>query len=274
MFQLIRCLPVCLLIFLCACNDSNEESGQEEEATDSTQGIIEAVPPSTEATDLCWWGLLNKKTSVLLHYSIYDKTIVGTITYLNTKLKTPIKILGAVESDNSYRLLEFEEDGNITGIITGKPAGKIFNGSWFSPKSRKEFPLELNKKDSIIESTKLPLASDDIFGSYHYQYSQDGQHGQFELNKLNDEKIAFSIFSVTSAPERNMADIPLDTIPFTGNSFIYKIPGSDSCELKVTIYNNFLKVDYTKGHCTDQFGWNATVEGIFLKEKKKSVVNK
>ncbi len=268
MLQLIKYLPVCVLIFLCACNGDNQEMSTQEDAPDSTGVITEAVAPTVTATDLCWSGLVNNKTPVVLHYSIHNKTIAGAIIYLNTKTKTPIKILGSVESDSSYRLLEFEQDGNITGIITGKPGGQFFKGSWFSPKNRKEFPLELTKKDSVIESKELPQVSDDIFGSYHYQYGEDGPHGQFELNKINDKQMAFSIFSVTSAPGRNMADVPLDTIPFSGNSFVYKIPGSDSCEFKVIIYKNFLKVDYTKGPCTGQFGWNATIDGIFLKEKK------
>lgn len=265
MIQLLKYLPVCLLLFLYACNDSGEEA-TEEATTDSTGVITEAVAPV--AKDICWSGVLNNNIPILLHYSIHDKTVMGAITYLNTKAKTAIKILGSVESDKSYRLLEFEEDGNITGIITGKPVGENFKGTWFSPKSGKELKLELNKKDSSIESTELPLAGKNIFGSYHYQYSEDGPHGQFELNKINDQEIAFSIFSVTSAPGRNMANVHLDTIPLNGNSFIYKLPGADSCEFKVTIYSGFLQVDYTLGNCTDQFGWNATVEGIFLKEKK------
>ncbi|CAN5411744.1 hypothetical protein BH11BAC3_BH11BAC3_34170 [soil metagenome] len=267
MIQILRCLPVYLLIFLCACNDNSENPAQKD-LLDSTGVITEAIAAPASTTDICWSGVLNNKIPVLLHYSIHDKTIVGAITYLNTNSKTPIKVLGSVEADNSYRMLEFEHDGNITGIITGKPTGKIFKGTWFSPKSRKELPLELNKKDSSIESAEVITADNEIFGSYHYQYNEDGHHGQFELNKINDRQIAFSIFSTTSAPARNMADVPMDTIEMTGNSFIYKIPESDSCEFKVTFYKNFLKVNYTKGNCTGQFGWNATVEGIFLKVKK------
>lgn len=174
-----------------------------------------------------------------------------------------------MEEDKSYRLLEFEPNGNVSGIITGNPETQSFNGSWFSPKTRKELDLTLLKKDTSLAETDIRPDMNNIYGDYHYQYTEEGNQGGCKIEKVGDNKIAFSVFSVTGAPARNIADVPRDTIPLTASSFIYKIPGTDSCEFKVTFYKDFLTVDYTKGYCDGQFGMNATIDGIFLKILKK-----
>ena len=252
-----------LLVLLSACG------GQTEKKSPSLTNILtDENTKSKNSTEFNWIGTVNNKIPVFIHYLLHDKLIIGEITYLNTKDKSSIKLLGTIEADKSYRLLEFLPDGNITGIITGKPEKQIFSGEWFSPKTRKEFQLNLKTKDTTLGTSEILPISNEIFGNYHYQYSEDGYQGDFEINKLNDNKIAFSIFSVTGAPGHNIAEVPTDTIQMNGNNFVYKIPETDSCEFRVTFYKDFLTVAYTKGYCAGQFGWNATIDGIFLKVKK------
>ncbi len=214
---------------------------------------------------ISWVGTINNKIPIFLHYSILDKVIIGEITYLNTKDKKPIRLLGTIEDDKSYRLLEFENDGNISGIITGNPEGQVFNGLWFSPKTRQEFQLRLSTKDTSIVTTNYQTEIKDIYGAYRYQYSEEGYQGDFEINKLTDNKVAFSIFSVTGAPGRNIAQVSTDTVQMRGNNFTYKIADTDSCEFQVRFFEGFLIVNYTKGYCSGQFGLNASIDGIFLK---------
>lgn len=251
-----------LAVLLSAC------AGQSDKAISPQTNVdtIKIIKPENQ-TEVSWLGSINK-TPVFLHYSLHDKVIIGEIIYLNTKSKTPIKLLGTIEEDKGYRLLEFENDGNISGIITGNPEKQVFNGSWFSPKSRKELKLKLALKDTSIESADFAPNYKDIFGTYHYQYSEEGYSGDFEIKKLNHNKVAFNIISVTGAPGYNVAEVPNDTIQMTGNNFIYKLPDTDSCEFKVTFYKDFLFINYTKGYCIGQFGMNATVDGIFLKVQK------
>ncbi len=64
--------------------------------------------------EISWKGFLNGKTPVFIHYQLDGNIIVGEITYLNTKNKLPITLLGTIDSDNNYRILEFEKSGNIT----------------------------------------------------------------------------------------------------------------------------------------------------------------
>jgi hypothetical protein len=217
-------------------------------------------------TELNWTGKLNDKTPINLKYSISGEIIVGEITYLNTKNKIPIKIIGTIDEDKSYRILEFENNGNITGIITGKPNEKEFTGSWFSPKSKKSLNLKLinptRKQISVSQNVAIGNAN------YHYGYSEKGSQGDFEIKKLKNNKYEFSIMSVTGEPSRNIADIDETEVNIIGNSFKYNLPEEKDCEFQVTFYSDFVVIRYTKGDFEGQFGHNATIEGIYLKQKQ------
>lgn len=226
---------------------------------------------NTNGQDISWEGSLNEKTPVFIHYQIKDKLVVGEITYLNTKNKKPIPLIGEIEEDGNFRLLEFETNGNITGIIVGVPKEQEFNGSWFSPLSRKELKLKLSKKDTSIISTEIETNISDIYGDYHYEYGEKGFQGDFSISKLNKEEVEFNIFSVTSDPSRNIAEIENDTIKINEPKFTYLVPESDSCEFAVCFYKNFAYVRYTKGYCVGQFGHNATIDGIFYKTENKKI---
>lgn len=229
-------------------------------------------PKPTALTDIkdeiCWTGTLNGKTPVFIHYQLDSNLIIGEITYLNTKDKLPIRLLGTIEDDKSYRLLEFDNTGNITGIIEGKPAEKSFNGLWVSPKTKKELAMILSQKDTLIVSPNLKSDETRIFGNYHYQYGENGYNGDFDISKVGNNKVDFNILSLTNVERGpNIAEVEKDTITMTGNSFVYKIPDSDNCEFKVTFYRDFVYVNYTKGYCESQFGLNATIDRIYLKTK-------
>ena len=218
--------------------------------------------------EICWKGTIKGKIPVMLHYQVDDDLLVGEITYLNTKKREPIKIIGTIADDASLRILEFEKNGNISGILTGTPSNDKFNGTWFSPKTRKELNLSLSKFDTIVKDTPILPELNKIYGNYHYQYSQEGYQGDFYINKINAKQASFEIFSVTGEPSRNIADIEKDTITLTGNKFHYKVGYEEGCEFDVTFYKDFVYINYTNGDCDGVFGHNATVEGIFLKVKK------
>jgi hypothetical protein len=253
-----------LLLTIISCNNQQQK-------VSSSDTLVSAKPSTlTESknqsnNEICWTGTLNGKTPVFIHYKLDSNQIIGEITYLNTKDKLPITLLGTIEDDKSYRLLEFEKSGNITGVITGLPTNNIFNGSWFSPKTRKELILNLAKKDTVINSSTMDTKLQDIFGHYHYQYSEEGYQGDFEITKLPNSKAAFGITSVTGEPARNIAQVNDDTISLTTTHFIYKLPDTNDCEFEVKFYKGFAFIRYTRGFCDGQFGMNATIDGIFLK---------
>jgi len=250
------------IIFLISCNSKKEENNA---PVDKEINSLEVIKKKEK--DICWTGTLNSKIPIFLHYQIIDNFIIGEITYLNTEERKPITVAGKFENE-SLRIMEFKKNGNITGIISGiSTNNENFKGSWFSPKTKKELSLELTKSDSIIYSKNVNTEIDNIYGEYHYQYSESGYQGDVTLTKIDNQKASFNIFSVTGAPSRNIAEIETDTIKLDTTKFIYNLPESDDCEIKVQFYKDFLYINYTKGYCEGQFGHNATIEGIFIKTK-------
>ncbi len=255
------------LLIMIACNS------QPQKTESSTVAVAETTSSITTANtgggkEICWFGTLNGKTPVFIHYSKLDSNLLaGEITYLNTKDKLPITLLGTIEEDKSFRLLEFEPSGNITGIITGTPSENTFTGSWFSPKTRKELVLSMQKKDSMVNPVSTAASLADVFGTYRYQYSEAGYQGAIDITRLPDSRASFAINAVTGEPARNIAEIPEDTIKLSTTHFIYKLPDTDDCEFEVRFYKGFACIRYTKGSCEGEFGHNATIDGIFLKTK-------
>jgi hypothetical protein len=257
---------ICILtITLISCNSVQEKVSNSETSFSTPSAELTNAHAQTK-NETCWTGNLNGNVPVFLHYQLDGNLVIGEIIYLNTKDKKPIKLLGTIEDNKSYRLLEFDPTGNITGIIIGTPLNNQFNGIWFSPKTKKELAMKLSLLDTIIRSPEITPIDGQIFGSYHYQYGKGGFNGDFEVNKVGDKKIDFSILSLTNVERgSNIAQVEKDTITISGNSFIYKTPDSDSCEFKTTFYKGFVYIKYTKGYCSGQFGLNATIDGIYIK---------
>ncbi|OCA71848.1 hypothetical protein BBH99_13690 [Chryseobacterium contaminans] len=254
------------LLAIISCNKSDPKVEASSSVTPE-RSVTLALVNNQVGKEISWKGFLNGKTPVFIHYQLDGNIIVGEITYLNTKNKLPITLVGTTDSDNNYRILEFEKSGNITGVITGKPAEGIFKGSWFSPKTRKELTLNLVKKDTVLPSKKIETKLDDVFGHYHYQYSEAGYQGDLVIRKFPDSKAVFGITSVTGDPARNLAQIDDDTIDLKTTNFTYKLADTDDCEFNVKFYKGFAVVQYTQGVCSGQFGMNATIEGIYMKTK-------
>lgn len=254
------------LLTIISCSKPEQKDKVSTSAIPKESVTLASVKPQV-SKEISWKGFLNGKTPVFMHYQIDGNILVGEITYLNTKNKLPITLLGSIDSDNNYRILEFEKTGNITGVITGKPTEGDFKGSWFSPKTRKELDLNLVKKDTALISKGIETKVEDLFGRYHYQYSEAGYQGDLEIKKLPDSKAVFGITSVTGDPGRNLAQIDDDTINLRTTNFTYKLADTNDCEFKVKFYKGFAVVQYINGVCSGQFGLNATIEGIYLKTK-------
>ena len=262
----MKSFTVLLLLTILACNDQPKKTSAPDKRVTDTSPVVSTVNNQT-GKEICWTGTINGKTPVFLHYKQDGNLLIGEINYLNTKNKLPIILAGTLEKDKSYRLLEFERSGNITGIITGSTTDTAFNGTWFSPKSSKELALVLIKKDTVLNSVAMATNVQDVFGHYHYQYTEEGYEGDLDITKLPNSKAAFGITCVTEAPGRNVAQIDDDTITLNTTQFVYKLPDTDSCEFRVKFYKGLAYIQYTKGGCKGQFGFNATIDGVFIKTK-------
>jgi hypothetical protein len=256
----MRFLIFIFSLFITSCSTNSQKA-------DIPVSLTDSLLLNSENTDseFSWIGMINEDIPVFISYVLDSSLIVGEITYLNTKNRTPIKLVGTVEDDKNFRILEFDETGNITGIISGLPGETKFSGRWFSPKTRKELSIQLTRKDTVINLLPIITQLEDVFGHYHYQYSEAGYQGDLEISKLPESKATFRIFSVTSDPARNIAEVEEDIVNLKGTSFIYRIPRTDTCDFLVKFYRDFAYIRYTKGYCEGQFGMNSTIDGIFLK---------
>jgi len=254
-----------LLCFSCTNTaTSNREPGHSDTAT----SIASPGPAAAQAKSrmICWRGTLDSKIDILLQYQVEGEVVEGELIYLNTKAKEPIKIIGTIEEDQSLRLLEFEPSGNITGILIGTPTASVFEGSWFSPLTRKDLPMQLRRVDTFIATQSITALPASPEGDYYYQYGKEGNQGTLLIRSINNSRVLFEIASVTGAPARNIAYVSPDTITLQGNSFIYTVPETDDCTFKVSFYKDFAYIQYTNGYCNGVFGHNASVDGIFYKQ--------
>jgi len=261
-----------LLLLIVSCKENIETAKSIEKIEIPPQK--EAKPKESEKkyekiikTDYCWKGKIQGKIPVFLHFQIEDSVVVGEIKYLNTKQQLPIKLIGRQMEGGVLRIQEFERSGNVSGIITGVIHGTEFKGEWFSPKSRKDLPIALQKQDTIIPSKNLVGNIADCYGEYRYQFSEGGSSGGFTLTKKGNKSI-FDIGCFTAAPAHNMAIIEETEVDLENNQINYIIPEEETCNFKVKFYNSFAVINYTNGECAmGYFGHNAHVDGVFLKVK-------
>jgi len=213
-------------------------------------------------------GFINKKIPVELNISISNQIILGNIRYLNTKLKKPIKIIGRVEDQNQYSLHEFENDGNISGSIYATFKNNKLEGNWSATKADTSYATSLTVKTNpnLKPEIFFPLQTDQLAGEYSYQYGEKGYQGNISIKKLSGNIYTYDIGSVTHDPGRNIADASGKAI-LKNNQLIIQV--NKSCKFSIKFYNGFLMISQeSPGQLNDcEFGFNATLEGIYLKVK-------
>ncbi|MCX2494981.1 hypothetical protein OQX63_15935 [Pedobacter sp. PF22-3] len=213
-------------------------------------------------------GFINKKIPVELNISVSNQLILGDIRYLNTRLKQPIKIIGHIEDQNQYSLHEFERDGNISGSIDATLKNNKLEGNWSSTKSDTSYTiiLALKTNQNLKPEIFSPLKPDQLAGEYAYQYGEKGYQGSITIKKISGNTYSYDIGSVTHDPGRNIADASGKAV-LKNNQLIIKV--NKSCAFKVKFYNGFLIISqespFQLNDC--EFGFNATLEGTYLKVK-------
>ncbi len=225
----------------------------------------------------CWKGTLGKNIPVFLHYQKQGSLVVGAITYLNTKAKQPIPLIGTTYVDGRLGLNEYATDGNITGIWVVAHHGDSLTGHWYAPYSEEQYPVTLTNQYTPVPASPITADLQNIAGEYNYQYGKKGPQGGWTIKRINKDSISISGWSVTHAPARNIANVNTDTVALVGNHFIYQVSTGDKCKIvmKGTFYKHFLRITYINdAPCHYYFGHNATLEGIFYKTKESSKANK
>lgn len=257
-------------LFSCSNKANKTENTTETQVVEDTAAVATEVSAATPAGKVnCYQGMMNGKIPVLVAFAVDDSLIHGEITYLNTKKRAPITLLGEYNGDGRYDIMEFEKNGNVSGLLSVTMKQNTLEGNWYSPMSQKEFTLSLQAKDTTYELPDITFNPNNMNGSYYQRFSEDGPDGNFDIAAVGNDRVAFNALCTTNGPAYNIADIQRDTVKLSSDHFVYHMPDSDSCDFTVRIYNGFLRVTYVNGYnaCVGFFGHNATVEGIFLKVK-------
>ncbi len=275
-------LASALFLFGACSGDSETPSNSELSEGVSSDSLALSTSSEKDKIEMkyahAWEGKLNGKIPVFFHYTIKDSVLSGEVTYMNTKAKKPIRIIGEILPNNFYHILEFDSKGMITGIWSLTIKGDRCNGTWYAPSQSgwsepgKEFKVGAQKSDSLVPEWDLNPDPEKVFGYYQYNYTKEnGNIGHLSLEKLTDYNANFEILGLASAPGFNIASIEETTVDFVGGKdteFDFELDESDECDFNVKFYKGFAHVQYTNGYCADgYFGHNATVEGIFLKTK-------
>jgi len=217
----------------------------------------------------CWQGKLGENIPVFLHFQKHKNLIVGEITYLNTKAKKPIPLIGRKYSKSGLLYLnEFTEGGIITGVWMLTPQGDSLTGHWYAPYSDEQYRVAVVKQDTLMSSLSISTHSQHISGEYEYHYGEKGPQGTWRIKRLDEHHITIKASAVTSAPARNLAYVSTDTVRIDNHQFVYKVGMDSDCKIVMqgTFYKVFLKVNYINDEpCRYYFGHNATLEGIFYK---------
>lgn len=213
-------------------------------------------------------GFINKKIPVELDITISKNMVLGNIRYLNTKAKTPIKIIGELSDKNQYSLREFEKDGNISGVINATLKNDKLEGDWSATKSDTSYSAIFTAKSNSASKPEVfsPISSGQQAGEYFYQYGEKGYQGSITIKKLSGNTYSYDVGSVTHDPGRNMADASGKAV-LKNNQLIIFV--NNSCKFIVKFYNGFLTItEGSQGQLNDcEFGFNATLEGTYLKVK-------
>ena len=244
---------VITILFSCVSDPQSKAPEHTEEDTTTNKQV-----PVIEA----WQGNLNGTIPVLMWYSKTDSVLYGQVYYTNQKAPKPIKIIGVVQ-DNSYRILEFMSDGNITGIWSLTPQVSSAEGDWFGSENKKTLNTSLMHIDTAVNIADISEI-DNVTGTYSYAYGKDGGAGHLEVKQIDSKAIIVNFENVTSAPAYNMAFMK-DTVSISNNIAQYHSDEFGSCSFKLAFYNNFVIVDYVNDEADCGFGHNATVDGIYLK---------
>lgn len=251
---------VLLCVFsLVACNERNDK----DYTTRNVPGAVTDTAADIYAEIDAWQGNIDGKYPVLMWYRLRDGVLSGYMFYTDNKVRDSLHVIGTY-TDTSARMLEMMPDGNVTGIWDLDVHISSAEGFWFSPKTRKQWSASLMHIDTAVVIPMLDSVGD-ISGDYRYQYSEDGPHGYMRVDAAKG-KVSVQFQNVTGAPARNMAMLgPFDAI-LKGNTVAYSSEYGD-CDVSIRFFNGFAIVNYVndKGDCG--FGHNATIDGIYLKEK-------
>ena len=284
-YKIYGCWVGILLLGAACVNEPVVEQGSitvpiQEEVT-TLDGAKSTVIPSEKTKEVTeWTGTINKTIKVHGNFEVINNkegeegdVLKGVLIY--DKVGKPITLIGKIRNDY-IRLLEVNQEGDVTGIMSGKyEEGVISNAYWYSPTWEKE--MEWNVTTKSVTKKQTPLQPLEIEGRYSIQYGETGGGGFLEVKQLDETTIQFDISNVTGAPSHHIAAVEEGKGKLEkGNTVVYDMTyyesleeGERKCIFKIRFFDGLAVVDYVDDHsnCID-FGHNAGVEGLYYKIKE------
>lgn len=206
-------------------------------------------------------GLIGNKTKASITITESDSVLIGSITYTSTN--RPIFLRGKILDNSQYRLLEFDKKGAISGIIMCSIRGKLLEGTWYSPINKKELKILMNlqsKKPKNVSSARINPT-----GNYSFNYGKDGPTGWLGIERVGKDSLEIQFNNVTGGPGYSEATVEPVKLPILNNKVYYQ--HSPGCSIRIRFIADIALVDYENEQRECSFGLNASLEGIYLKEK-------
>jgi len=233
-------------------------------------------------------GTLGDKIPITLTFAVNgDEIAVGEITYTKNKNAKPILIVGMLNDGGLYTLAEYMPDGNITGWLSFRindsfaDGPVLYDGTWTNPKNYKSYDINVT---SIPDSYNADYSRfydyakpEDVAGEYSYREwnAANGQErmGYAKFTTAGEHKVNFDISVVTPniAEGHNAPDRPAELGKYTYNFFYYENLNDCGYSFSAYFYKRFVVIitNSPQPESNNCFGMGATLEGVYIKTKKK-----
>ncbi|MBO4660175.1 MAG: hypothetical protein J5610_01785 [Prevotella sp.] len=227
-------------------------------------------------------GTLGDKIPVEISFCVNgDGIAVGEILYTKAKSPTPILIVGYAE-EWGYAMNEYQADGTITGSLSmiieedgGKPSLK--EGTWFNPKTGKEFQM----KNMKLVSTSVDVPkymdyekADNIGTEYSYQIWNSAYEsmmgGTACFKYIGEHKVHFEVSNASHniAEGQSAPDRPAVLGDYTYDYFNYDNVNECGYGFSAYFFKRFVVLRTTSGPDTyGCFGMGASFDGVYMKIK-------
>lgn len=246
---------------------------------------VSASPGTVETQRYGWQGNINNNIPVTVWFEVRDGIIAGEITYTKTGANKPIRLLGQV-GNSGWAMQEILPDGQVTGIITGKINGDVFEGHWMGPGTVKKkgswhervdgktFPIRLTQISAPAKTVNWNCDPASLEGEYLYTYGIDNRKGVLSVSEAKGGSVEFNIDAHIGAPSFNLAQFPWGDPDIKnahgalrGNRIVQEV--DDTCAFEVLFFSDFAAVRYLDGkYCSGRFGAGASISGEFLKQSR------
>ena len=243
----------------------------------ATERTASGTVPVAERT--LWTGEINGKIPVSVWFEHKDGLATGELVYVNSKARTPFRLLGTYDTSGespSLSLKEMLPGGLVTGMISASIKDGVLEGFWMAPEKIKEtgtrytikemqqYPLKLTKAGTAPGSFHWEHSPESVTGRYAYTYGPHHNSGTLDITSTPDGGVSVEIHTHTAAPAFNMADVDPTPGERTGNRIVCSV--DDSCAFEVLLFSDFAKVSTLKGReCDGWFGRGAYIDGDYQK---------